>query len=154
MHGQSDLLLQLPSGKLLVVDYKKSTSGKRRDRMRSGFDLQAHLYRLMIQTGGLPEFDSTPDDIGIVYYLLNDTTALADSSVNTDGKTPGWEVLSTDISSQAMQHLDRRLLQIRRGTVRLNTTEDEDWWENNASLPIYALNNSPLLRLFMRTEEV
>lgn len=154
LHGQSDLLLQLPSGKLLVVDYKKSTSGKRRDRMRSGFDLQAHLYRLMIQTGGLPEFDSTPDDIGIVYYLLNDTTALADSSVNTDGKTPGWEVLSTDISSQAMQHLDRRLLQIRRGTVRLNTTEDEDWWENNASLPIYALNNSPLLRLFMRTEEV
>ena len=52
LHGQSDLLVGLPSRKLLVVDYKKSSSGKRRDRMRSGFDLQAHLYRLMIRTGG------------------------------------------------------------------------------------------------------
>jgi hypothetical protein len=153
LHGQSDLLLQLPSGKLLVVDYKKSSSGKRRDRMRSGFDLQAHLYRLMIQTGGLPEFESPSDDIGIVYYLLNDTTALADSDVDDDGKTPGWEVLSTDISSQAMQRLDRRLLQIRKGTIRLNATGDENWWKKNAGLPIYALDNSPLLRLFMHNEE-
>lgn len=153
LHGQSDLLVQLPSGKLLVVDYKKSSSGKRRERMRSGFDLQAHLYRLMIQTGGFPEFDTSADDIGIVYYLLNDTTALADSPVDADGTTPGWEVLSTDISSQAMQHLDQRLRQVRRGTIRLNTTGDENWWSDNASLPIYALDNSPLLRLFMHTEE-
>ena len=154
LHGQSDLLVQLPSGKLLVVDYKKSTSGKRRDRMVSGFDLQAHLYRLMIQTGGLPGFESSPDDIGIVYYLLNDTTALADSPVCADGSVPGWEELSTDISSQAMQHLDRRLYQIRKGIVQLNTTADEDWWKKNASMPIYALENSPLLRLFMHVEEV
>ena len=52
-----------------------------------------------------------------------------------------------------MQHLDRRLAQIRRGTVKLNTTADEDWWAQNASLPVYALENSPLLRLFMRIAE-
>ena len=154
LHGQSDLLVQLPSGKLLVVDYKKSASGKRRDRMVSGFDLQAHLYRLMIQTGGLTGFASPPDDIGIVYYLLNDTTALADSPVYADGSVPGWEELSTDISSQAMLYLDRRLAQIRKGIVQLNTSKDEDWWKDNASLPIYALDNSPLLRLFMHVEEV
>jgi hypothetical protein len=151
LHGQSDLLVQLPSEKLLVVDYKKSSSGKRRDRMRSGFDLQAHLYRLMIQTAGLPGFEATPEDIGIVYYLLNDTTALVDSPVDSDDTVPGLEILAADTSSQAMQHLDRRLIQIRRGTVRLNTTEDEEWWSKNASLPIYALDDSPLLRLFMRT---
>jgi RecB family exonuclease len=154
LHGQSDLLVQTPSGKLLVVDYKKSSSGKRRERMLKGFDLQAHLYRLMIQTGGLPGFALPPDDIGIVYYLLNDTTALADGPVAEDGSVPGWEALSVDISSQAMQHLDRRLTQIRNGKVKLNTTADEDWWSKNASLPIYALDNSPLLRLFMRVAEV
>ena len=121
--------------------------------MRSGFDLQAHLYRLMIQTAGLPLFDSPPNDIGIVYYLLNDTTALADSPVVSDGSVPGWEIPANDISSQAMQHLDKRLAQIRRGTIRLNTVSDEDWWSKNAGLPIYALDNSPLLRLFMHTEE-
>jgi hypothetical protein len=146
--------VQIPSGKLLVVDYKKSSSGKRRERMLKGFDLQAHLYRLMIQTGGLPGFESPPADIGIVYYLLNDTTALADGPVAEDGSVPGWETLTADISSQAMQHLDRRLTQIRNGTVKLNTTSDEDWWSKNASLPIYALDNSPLLRLFMRVAEV
>jgi hypothetical protein len=142
----------LPSGRLLVVDYKKSSSGKRRDRMRSGFDLQAHLYRLMIQSGGLPGFDWPPEEIGIVYYLMNDTRALADSPVEADGSVPGWEVLTNDISGQAMQHLDRRLIEIRNGTVRLNATDDEKWWEDNAGLPIYALDNSPLLRLFMHPE--
>jgi hypothetical protein len=152
LHGQSDLLVGLPSGRMLVVDYKKSSSSKRRDRMRSGFDLQAHLYRVMIQSGGLPGFDPPPEAIGIVYYLMNDTRALADSPVEADGSVPGWEVLNNDISALAMQHLDQRLVQIRKGSVRLNTADDEKWWEDNAGLPIYALDNSPLLRLFMRPE--
>lgn len=153
LHGQSDLLVQLPAGDLLVVDYKKSSSGKRRERMRSGFDLQAHLYRIMIRTGDLAGLTSPPAEIGIVYYLMNDTTALSDSPIDSDGSVPGWETLGTDISSQAMQHLDRRLVQIRRGTVRLNTDKDEDWWARNAGMTIYVLDNSPLLRLFMRSEE-
>ena len=154
LRGQSDLLLKLPSGKLLVVDYKKSSSGKRRKRMRSRFDLQAHLYRMMIQTGGLPVLETTPTDIGVVYYLLNDLTALSDSTISANGTTPGLEIIDTDISSQAMKHLDRRLDEIRAGRVRLNTTEDESWWDKNASIPIYALDNSPLLRLFMHAKEV
>ena len=153
LHGQSDLLLQLPSGKLLVVDYKKASSKKRRERMKKGFDLQAHLYRLMIQTGGLPGVETIPEDIGIVYYLLNDTTALTNCPVDADGTAPGWEELTSDISSQAMKHLDQRLAQVRKGLVRLNTTEDEKWWDKNASVPIYALDNSPLLRIFMHEGE-
>lgn len=151
LRGQSDLLLRLPSGKLLVVDYKKSSSAKRRKRMRSRFDLQAHLYRLMIQSGGLPAFETTPLDIGVVYYLLNDFTALSDSAIADDGTTPGLEIIDTDISSEAMKHLNKRLNEIRAGRVLLNTKEDENWWEKNASIPIYALDNSPLLRLFMHT---
>ncbi len=153
LRGQSDLLLKLPSDKLLVVDYKKSSSGKRRNRMRSQFDLQAHLYRLMIQTGGLPDLDTTPADIGVVYYLLNDQTALSDSAIPADGTAPGLEIIDNDISSAAMKHLDQRLAEIRSGKVMLNTTDDEKWWDKNASIPIYALDNSPLLRLFMHTAE-
>ncbi len=153
LRGQSDLLLKLPSNKLLVVDYKKSSSGKRRKRMRSRFDLQAHLYRLMIQSGGLPDLDIAPADIGVVYYLLNDQTALSDSPVANDGNVPGLEIIDTDISSEAMQHLDQRLTEIRSGRVMLNTAEDETWWDKHASIPIYALDNSPLLRLFMHTAE-
>jgi hypothetical protein len=153
LRGQSDLLLKLPSDKLLVVDYKKSSSGKRRSRMRSHFDLQAHLYRIMIQTGGLPDLETTPADIGVVYYLLNDQTALSDSVIPADGTAPGLEAIDTDISSAAMQHLDRRLAEIRSGKVKLNTTNDEKWWDKHASIPIYALDNSPLLRLFMHTTE-
>ena len=152
LHGQSDLVVGLPSGRLLVVDYKKSSSAERRDRMRSGFDLQAHLYRVMIQSGGLPGFDPTPEEIGIVYYLMNDARALADSPVEADGSVPGWEIITNDISAQAMAHLDRRLAQVRSGTVRLNAADDEKWWEKNAGLPIYALDSSPLLRLFMHPE--
>ncbi len=153
LRGQSDLLLKLPSDKLLVVDYKKSSSGKRRSRMRSQFDLQAHLYRLMIQSGGLPDLDTTPADIGVIYYLLNDQTALSDSAIPADGTAPGLEIIDTDISSSAMQHLDRRLTEIRSGKIMLNTTTDETWWDKHASIPIYALDNSPLLRLFMHTAE-
>ena len=153
LHGQSDLVVELPSGKLLVVDYKKSSSAKRRDRLRNGFDLQAHLYRLMVQTGGLPGVEGVPDEIGIVYYLLNDTTALSDGMVGSDGSVPGWEELDTDCSSQAMVHLDRRLAEVQKGTIRLNTDEDELWWDKNASQPLYALDNSPLLRLFMRSSQ-
>ena len=153
IRGQCDLVLELPSGKLLVVDYKKSSSGKRRSRMRSRFDLQAHLYRLMIQTGGLPALGTIPAEIGVVYYLMNDLTALADSSISAQGSTPGLEILNTDISSQALKYLDKRLMEIRAGKVRLNTTEDETWWDKNAHIQIYALDNSPLLRLFMHAGE-
>lgn len=153
IRGQSDLLLELPSGKLLVVDYKKASSGSRRDRMRNRFDLQAHMYRLMIQTGGLPALESTPDDIGVVYYLMNDQTALSDCHIAETKNTPGLEILDADTSSQALNYLDRRIGEVRAGRVRLNTTGDEDWWQKNASIKIYALDNSPLLRLFMHEGE-
>jgi ATP-dependent helicase/nuclease subunit B len=154
LRGQSDLVLKLPSEELLVVDYKKSSSKERRDRMRNGFDLQAHLYRLMIQAGGLPDLETTPTDIGVIYYLLNDQTALSDRAIASDGSVPGLEIIDTDISSQAMVHLERRIKDIRSGRVRLNTTDDEKWWDRNASITTYALNNSPLIKLFMHEEEV
>lgn len=153
LHGQSDLLLQLPSGKLLVVDYKKSSSKKRRKRMRSKFDLQANLYRLMIQSNGFPGPGHASSDIGVVYYLLDDMTALSDSTIAARDTVPGLEIMDHDISLEAMRHLDRRLDEIHLGRVMLNTTEDEAWWDKNAGIKVYALDNSPLLRLFMHEKK-
>ncbi|WP_419663972.1 hypothetical protein Dvar_42120 [Desulfosarcina variabilis str. Montpellier] len=153
LRGQSDLLLQLPSGKLLVVDYKKSSSKKRRQRMRSKFDLQANLYRLMIQSNGFPGPDHASSDIGVVYYLLDDMTALSDSPIVARDTVPGLEIMDHDISLEAMRHLDRRLDEIHLGRVMLNTTEDEAWWDKNAGIKVYALDNSPLLRLFMHEKK-
>jgi hypothetical protein len=107
----------------------------------------------MIQSGGLPALESAPEDIGVVYYLLNDQTALADTAIVNDGITPGLEIIDTDISSQAMGYLNQRLSEIRSGRVLLNTMRDEAWWNKNAGIPLYALENSPLLRLFMHAGE-
>jgi hypothetical protein len=153
LRGQSDLLLRLPSGKLLVVDYKKSSSAKRRKRMRSKFDLQANLYRLMIQSNGVSGPAHARRDIGVVYYLLDDMTALSDSAISARGTVPGLEIIDTDISSEAMQHLDRRLNELHLGRVSLNTSDDETWWDKHAGINIYALDNSPLLRLFMHEKK-
>ena len=38
---------RLPDGQPVVVDYKKSSSGTRRQRLNKGFDLQVDLYRRM-----------------------------------------------------------------------------------------------------------
>ena len=38
IHCQADILLGLPDGRLLVVDYKKSSATRRRPRMQKGYD--------------------------------------------------------------------------------------------------------------------
>ena len=57
--------------------------------MRSRFDLQADLYRLMIQSNGFTGPDHAPSDIGVVYYLLDDMTALSDSPIGAPGQRAG-----------------------------------------------------------------
>ncbi|MBW2245552.1 MAG: PD-(D/E)XK nuclease family protein, partial [Deltaproteobacteria bacterium] len=52
LRGTADVVMQHPDGSLSVVDYKKSSSGDRHKRMETGFDLQASLYRAMLETGG------------------------------------------------------------------------------------------------------
>ncbi len=51
IHGKADAILSLDGGNILVVDYKKSSSGARREQMRKGYDSQTSLYRTMLQTG-------------------------------------------------------------------------------------------------------
>lgn len=158
--GNADLLLKLPNGRLYIVDYKKAKSKSRRERMNKGYDIQAHLYRVMLQTGGIAEENQMLESdinqckqIGVMYYMLNDQVALADTSNWSGGKLGGFHELGEEISVNAMDLIKERICQLEQGIVALNSVEDEKWFEKNARMKPYALDNSPLIRLFMKYEQ-
>ena len=157
IHGQADALLALPGNRLLVVDYKKSSASSRRLRMERGYDSQVELYRTMIKTGGPkdPEKEELgkrlqqSGSIGVVYYNMNDTTALSDTGIEESAKLPGWEVLDGDVSVAAMLRINERIAGLRKGKVRLNRDTDKEFFEKKAGLKPYALEVTPLTGLFM-----
>ncbi|WP_160295251.1 PD-(D/E)XK nuclease family protein [Geobacter sp. OR-1] len=161
IHGSADLLVELPKGRLYVVDYKKASSGPRRDRMRKGYDSQASLYRLMIETGGggkdanatLKKAIEGANEISVAYYMLNDQIALADSNGWVKKSVTGMEELGTGIAVNAMSLIRQRIDELRAGNVKLNHEDDPDWYKKNAAVTIYALENSPLIALFMKTSD-
>lgn len=163
IHGNADLLLELPDSRLYVVDYKKSGSKDRRLRMKTGYDHQAELYRTMIRTGGLKEPEKAPEgladkltetrdhgQIGTMYYLLNDQTALAD--------TTGWllrsignlEEMQGSASVNAMSLIRERFNQVRQGYIELNTTADEKEFKNKRGISAYALKGNPLVAMWLK----
>lgn len=156
IHGQADILLGLPDGRLLVVDYKRSSANSRRPRMQKGYDSQANLYRTMLQTGGPKSEDNTAllerlkvgDTTGIVYFMTNDQTSLSDALVVESGAIPGWEVLDGDVAQQAMTLIRERLGEVRAGQLYLNRDGDAAFFDKQAGVKPYALENSPLIPLF------
>ncbi|NJC87412.1 MAG: hypothetical protein FIB02_02600, partial [Desulfuromonas sp.] len=115
VHGDADLLLELSDGRLLVVDYKKSSSKDRRLRMQEGYDHQATLYGTMIRTGG-PEYPEKVSpkvveilaryrdsgEIRSLYYLMNDQQVLTDSNGWFPADFPGQPEMG-DGNSRAAQ---------------------------------------------------
>jgi hypothetical protein len=160
IHGSADLILQLGDGRLYVVDYKKSSSKNRKERMEKGYDSQTFLYRTMLKTGSGEYVSSDQSKVAIdphvetggLYYLMNDQVALAD--------TDGWcsvpntiTELGADVSVNAKALIQTRLTEIGSGRIMLNSEGDEDWHEKNTGLKLYALDNTPLLRMFMHPKE-
>ena len=156
IHGQADNLLGLPDGRLLVVDYKRSGANSRRPRMQKGYDSQANLYRKMLQTGGPKSEDNVPlldrlragDTTGIVYFMTNDQTSLTDALVVESGAIPGWEVLDGDVAQLAMDLIRERLSEVSEGHLHLNREGDSRFFDKEAGVRPYALDNSALIPLF------
>lgn len=156
IHGQADILLGLPDGRLLVVDYKRSSANSRRPRMQKGYDSQANLYRTMLQTGGPKSEDNatlldrlrTGDTTGIVYFMTNDQTSLSDALVVESGAIPGWEVLEGNVAQHAMTLIRERLREVGGGELYLNREGDAQFFEKQAGVKPYALDNSSLISLF------
>ena len=163
IHGNADLLLGLPGNRLLVVDYKKSSSGGRRTRMNERYDHQAELYRTMIKTGGLKAPDEAPaglaeklavfrnaGEIGTLYYLMNDRIALADTVGWIVRKDARLEEVTGDASSLAIRLIRQRVVELSGGLVDLRLPESEKDLKNKRGLGVYALDSSPLMRMFVK----
>ena len=157
--GKADLLVTLPGKRMLVVDYKKSGSKARLERMKKGYDSQANLYRIMMTTGGavdggneLVKALKEVEDIGVMYYLLNDQTAISDSSDWTKGDIAGLHEMGAGTSDNAMAMIRERIRELEVGQVVLNTVDDEEWYKKKAGITPYAFDKSPLIRMFMKRE--
>ena len=156
IHGQADVLLGLPHNRLLVVDYKRSSANSRRPRMQKGYDSQASLYRTMLQTGGpksennarLLERLRAGNTTGVVYFMTNDQTSLTDALLVESGAIPGWEVVDGDVARHAMELIRERLREVGKGKLYLNREGDEQFFNREAGIKPYALENSTLISLF------
>lgn len=156
LHGKADAILGLPDDTLLVVDHKKSGSSSRRKRMQAGWDLQAGLYRDMIQNPTRRDGDAMGEligrKVGIAYHLMNDGGLL------TSGYEPGngspARDMGDDINDGALAKLAERLSEIGAGRVVLNTTADESFFRREANFIPYALTDgSALVTAFIRQVE-
>ena len=156
IHGQADILLGLPGGRLLVVDYKRSSANSRRPRMQKGYDSQASLYRTMLQAGGPKSQDNAQlldrlragGATGIVYFMTNDQTSLTDALGMEFGAIPGWEVLDGDVAHFAMDLIRERLQEVGEGHLYLNRGGDSQFFDKKTGVKPYALENSALIPLF------
>lgn len=166
IHGDADLLLGLPGNRLFVVDYKKSGSKGRRLRMKAGYDHQASLYRTMIETGGLEYPEKTrpglagelaghraSGEIRALYYLMNDQAVLTDSDGWLGGSFPGSPEMGAGISREALPLIEKRIGEARRGIVELNSETDGKEFKDERGLGTYALEGSPLVKLFAKKTE-
>lgn len=160
IHGQVDALIALPDNRLIVVDFKKSSSGSRRTRMEKGYDSQVSLYRTMLETGG-PRDDedgsiaaklNKAESIGVAYFTLNDGKLLADTLLPGAEQLAGWIAFPDPVSANAMALLRQRFAEVAAGVVVLNAVDDEQAFEKGMGIKPYAFDNSPLVRLFMRPE--
>ncbi len=161
VHGQTDLILRLPGNRLLVVDYKRSSSRKRLTQMQKGFDSQASLYRAMLASGGPKDPEKaelaarlrTAAETGVVYYLMNDQVALSDSALPGASAIPTWRTVDGDIAGQALALIAQRLREVRAGTLRLNRASDREYFEKEAGITPYALDASPLIAAYTLQDE-
>jgi ATP-dependent helicase/nuclease subunit B len=161
VRGQVDLVLALSGGRLLVVDYKRSSSGRRAKQMTLGFDSQASLYRHMIGKGtptGVsakrlagPFRDAT--EVGVAYFMLGDRWTLSDAALPEARMLGDWRTFGGDISAAALERIANRLAALRAGRVELNRERDEEFFENSAGIKSYALGRSPLIGLFRMPDD-
>lgn len=161
LRGAADVILRLPDGQLVVVDYKKSKSTQRRDRMSKGWDSQAHLYRLMLTTGGPVDAEAadrmgvaTAETVAVLYYTMNDATCLTDRADWFAAGQSSLQGTHGDVATAVVERIRERIADLQAGRVPLNRADDAARLKKDAGITAYALENSPLIALFTLPETV
>ncbi|TFG58784.1 MAG: PD-(D/E)XK nuclease family protein [Deltaproteobacteria bacterium] len=156
IRGQTDLVLSLPSGRIFVVDYKKSKSLKRQTCMEKGYDVQASLYREMLRTGIVDEKGGETliraleegREIGLLYYMMNDQRVLTDTSDWIPRTVPRVREMGCEISANGMVLVRDLLRTLRSGKIPLNREDDAETFDKRGITAKYALEVSPLVMRF------
>lgn len=161
VHGKADCLIVLPSGQPIVIDYKKSSSGGRRERLTKGWDLQVELYRRMsvrVNEKSEPGVTDVAQTLAawnkpaaVAYHTLNDGNLLTSGADGFDHAEA--EQIEGEIARNALALLEARFAALRSGRLETNTAGDEAYFTRKASLGAYAFEDSPLIRAFMRDEQ-
>ncbi len=148
VHGQADAVIDIPGVGLAIVDYKNSSHKKYFQRMVSGMDLQASMYRTMLETGEPKPRHGQAIELptgralaGVLYFTLRDQTVSADFQ---PGLSVGsWRTADNEVSEQAMRLLSTRVAEVQQGKVRAPRRSELDVWEKQG-VPLYAVSASPL----------
>lgn len=149
--GRADALLRLPDGRVLVVDHKGSSSGRRRMRMQAGWDLQVALYRTMLAAPA-PTAEAAASlvagaEVAVAYHTTRDGAVLTDARA----PIPGAETLGADIAAEALARLDARLEEVAAGRISLGDGAEAKALEKVGITP-YALRDVPLVAAFLRPD--
>jgi RecB family exonuclease len=155
IRGRADLLFSLPSGRIFVVDYKKSTSRSRRTCMEEGYDLQTSLYRQMLRFGKVADGGGEAlaralkegGEIGVLYYMMDDQRALTDTLGWIPRSVSGVQELGSEISVNGEVLVRERIRALRSGKIPLNREDDAETFEK-IGVKTYALEDSPLVMRF------
>ncbi|UWU28864.1 PD-(D/E)XK nuclease family protein [Rhizobium sp. WSM1274] len=144
IHGRADCLLDLPDGRVIVVDHKRSSSSSRRKRMEAGADLQVELYRRMIAT--TPDFAHlSPSYIITAYHCTLDGRLLTGpegAGLKSARLVPG------PIGAVADQIVAERISALSAGRLALNRASDAETFEKKLGIKAYGLEN-PLIAAFL-----
>ena len=90
----------------------------------------------------------------MLYALLNDRKVLTDSSGWLGTGQQDVTEMGRQIADKGLDLLKDRFKELRKGIIRLNQESDEDWFKKNTGITAqYALDGSPLVRLFMHPAE-
>ncbi len=84
----------------------------------------------------------------VAYHLLNDGGVLMNGADGLESKYV--EVIGGDIAENALHQIENRFKHLKDGHLETNTTSDEKFFKNKASLGVYAFSTSPLINSFMR----
>ncbi len=132
----------------LIVDYKTSKHDRRLKQLEAGYDLQTLIYRQLY------EQKNPGNTVMSGYYTLNDSTLLADRSLNPSSQMAivQPELSLDDQSANAVALVKDRLKDLKSGTIKLNQTSDEKTWSDRG-IKAYALTDNRVVSRFTRPSE-